>query len=139
MIAPRWRKVVRDIAGTPLRTALAIAAMAAGAFGIGTILTSYSILNRELKTTYADTRPASAILILDGAVTDALVETARRVPGVADAEARPVIEGRIRIGNDQWLPLTLFVIRDFRDVRMDRITGAVPIAADEILIEQSSL
>ena len=66
MIAPRWRKVFRDIAGTPLRTSLAVAAMAAGAFGVSMILTSYSILTRELKTTYTDTRPASAILILEG-------------------------------------------------------------------------
>jgi putative ABC transport system permease protein len=139
MIAPRWRKVIRDIAGTPLRTALAVGAMAAGAFGVSMILTSYSILTRELKTTYSDTRPASAILILDAPVTDAVVDIARRVPGVADAEARPVIGGRLRIGNGQWLPLTLFVIRDFRDVRMDRVTGSMPIADDEILIEQSSL
>ncbi|HEV7487874.1 MAG TPA: FtsX-like permease family protein [Thermoanaerobaculia bacterium] len=139
MIAPRWRKVLRDIEGTPLRTSLAVAAMATGAFGVSMILTSYSVLTRELKTTYTDTRPASAILILDGAVTDALVDTARKVPGVADAEARPVVGGRIRIGKEQWLPLTLFVIRDFRDVRMDRVTRAAPIANDEILIEQSSL
>ncbi|HEV7570440.1 MAG TPA: ABC transporter permease [Thermoanaerobaculia bacterium] len=139
VIAPRWRKVFRDIAGTPLRTALAVAAMAAGAFGVSMILTSYSILTRELKTTYSDTRPASAILILDGPVTDAIVDFARRVEGVADAEARPVIGGRIRIGAGQWLPLTLFVVRDFRSMRMDRITGATAIADDEILIEQSSL
>jgi putative ABC transport system permease protein len=139
VIAPRWRKVVRDIAGTPLRTALAVAAMVAGTFGVGTILTSYSVLHRELKTTYTDTRPSSAILLLDAPVTDAIVAAARGVEGVADAEARPVIVGRLRIGNEQWMPLTLFVIRDFRDIRMDHVTGAKPIADDEILIEQSSL
>jgi len=139
VIAPRWRKVLRDIAGTPLRTALAVVAMAAGAFGVSMILTSYSILTRELKTMYTDTRPASAILVLDGLVTDSLVDTARRVAGVNDAEARPVIYARLRVGQDQWLPLMLFVVRDFRNVRMDRVTGATPIADDEILIEQSSL
>jgi putative ABC transport system permease protein len=139
VIAPRWRKVIRDIAGAPLRTSLAVAAMAVGAFGVSMILTSYSILTRELKTTYADTRPASATLILDTPVTDSVVEIARRVSGVADAEARPVIAGRIGIGNGQWLPLTLFVVRDFRDMRMDCVAGAAPIADDEILVEQSSL
>jgi putative ABC transport system permease protein len=139
VIAPRWRKVFRDIAGTPLRTSLAVAAMAAGAFGVSMILTSYSILTRELKTTYTDTRPASAILILDGPVTDSVIDATRRVQGVADAEARPVVGGRLLYGNGQWLPLTLFVIRDFRDMRMDRVTGAKAIADDEILIEQSSL
>jgi putative ABC transport system permease protein len=142
VIAPRWRKVLRDIGETPLRTALAVIAMAAGAFGVTMILTSYSILKRELKTTYTDTRPASAILALDGPVTDDLVAAARRVPGVLDAEARPVIYGRIQVSKDQWVPLTLFVVRDFNDIRLDRFkadSGAWPPGDDEMLIERSSL
>ncbi len=143
MIAPRWRKVFRDIGDTPLRTALAVMAMAAGAFGVTMILTSYSILKRELKTTYSDTRPASAILVLDGqGVSDALVDAVRHMPGVRDAEARPVIGGRLFIGKDQWVPLILYVVRDFRDIRLDRFTpdaGAWPPGDGEVLIERSSL
>jgi len=142
VIAPRWRKVVRDVAGTPLRTTLAVAAMAAGAFGVSMILTSYSTLTRELKTTYTDTCPASAILTLDAAVTDSIVATARRVPGVSDAEARPVIYARVKVAKDQWMPLILFVVRDFRDLRMDRFvadSGAWPPSDDEVLIERASL
>ena len=142
MIAPRWRKVLRDIGQTPLRTALAVVAMAAGAFGVTMILTSYSILKRELGTMYTDTRPASAILTIDGTVDDTLVDSVRRMPGVADAEARPVIYGRIQVAKDHWLPLTLFVIRDFSDIRLDRFkpdSGAWPPGDDEMLIERSSL
>jgi putative ABC transport system permease protein len=142
VIAPRWRKVFRDIAGTPLRTTLAVAAMAAGAFGVSMILTSYSILTRELKTMYTDTYPASAILVLDGPVTDSLVDTVRRVPGVSDAEARPVIGARVKVGKDQWVPLILFVVRDFRDLRMDRFvadSGSWPPGDDEVLIERASM
>ncbi len=143
MIAPRWRKVLRDIAETPFRTALAVGAMTAGVFGVSMILTAYSILSRELKTTYSDTRPASAILVLDdGAISDALIDSVRHVPGVSDAEARPVIGGRLRVGPDQWVPLFLFVVRDFRDVRMDRFTpdsGTWPPGDDEVLIERSSM
>jgi len=143
VIAPRWRKVFRDIGETPLRTALAVVAMAAGAFGVGTILTAYSILTRELKTTYSDTQPASAILVMDGnGVSDALIDGVRHVSGVSGAEARPVISGRLRVGQDQWVPVILFVVRDFRDIRIDRFTansGAWPPGDDEILIERSSL
>jgi len=143
VIAPRWRKVFRDIGDTPLRTALAVVAMAAGAFGVTMILTSYSILKRELKTTYSDTRPASAVLVLDGeGVSDALIDSVRHMPNVRDAEARPVISGRLRVGKDQWVPLTLYVVRDFRDIRLDRFTpdaGAWPPGDGEVLIERSSL
>lgn len=143
MIAPRWRKVLRDIADTPLRTALAVTAMAAGAFGVTMILTSYSVLKRELKTTYSDTRPASAVMVLDGpAVSDVLVDSVRQMPGVRDAESRPVIGGRLFIGNGQWVPLILFVVRDFRDIRLDRFTadaGSWLPGDGEVLIERSSL
>jgi putative ABC transport system permease protein len=142
VIAPRWRKVLRDIADRPLRTALAVVAMAAGAFGAGTILTSYSILTRELKTTYSDTHPASAILVLDGAVSDALLDSVRRVSGVSDVEARPIISGRVRVGPDRWVPLLLFVVRNYNDIRIDRFrsdSGACPPSDDELLIERSSL
>jgi len=142
VIAPRWRKVLRDIADTPLRTALAVTAMAAGAFGVTMILTSYSVLKRELKTTYSDTRPASAVLVLESPANDVLVDSVRRMPEVRDAESRPVIGGRLFIGNGQWVPLILFVVRDFGDIRLDRFTpdaGAWPPGDGEVLIERSSL
>lgn len=144
-IAPRWRKVLRDLGENPGRSGLAVVAMAAGVFGLGTILTSWSILGRELAATYAATRPASAILFLDGAGdagTDAAVDAVRRVPGIADAEARPVVQGRIRVGTDEWAPLALFVIRDFHDLRIDtfsREAGAWPPAAGEVLLERTAL
>lgn len=140
-IAPRWRKVLGDIAEAPFRTALAVLAMAAGVFGIGMILTSYSILTRELARTYSETRPSSAILVLDG-VTGAVVESVRRIPGVADAEARPVIGGRVRVGQDEWAPLILFVVQDFNDLRIDKLrrdAGAWPPADDEVLLERTAL
>ncbi len=139
-IAPRWRKVWRDIAEAPLRTALAVLAMTAGVFGLGTILTSYSILSRELAATYRVTRPASAILLGDG-MGDATVDAVRRVPGVLDAEARPVIRGRIRVGKEEWAPLVLFVVRDFRDLRIDKFrpeAGAWPPGDEEVLLERTA-
>ncbi|HVR40227.1 MAG TPA: ABC transporter permease, partial [Thermoanaerobaculia bacterium] len=131
MIAPRWRKVLRDIGETPLRTALAVVAMAAGVFGLGTILTSYSILTRELAKTYADTNPSSAIV------------SGTRAPNNAiEVEPRPLVRARVRIGNDEWAPLYLYVVRDFNDIHIDKIrrdTGAWPPRNDEVLLERTAL
>jgi len=141
MIAPRWRKVLRDIGEAPVRSSLAVVAMAAGVFGLGTILTSYSILTRELEKTFADTRPASAILIVDNA-DDAVVASVRAVPGVLDAEARPIVRARVRVGKDEWAPLVLFVVPDFRDLRIDRFSrteGAGPPGDDEVALERTAL
>ena len=141
ILAPRWRKVLGDIAAHPLRAVFAVLAMAAGMFGLGAILSAEAILHRELATTYRATRPASATLFLD-AVDDSLVACARRQDGVEDAEARPVIRGRIRTGPDAWTPLLVFVVRDFTDVRVDRFSpdsGSWPPGPDEILLERSAV
>jgi putative ABC transport system permease protein len=133
----RWRKVVRDLAETPGRTALAILAMAAGVFGVGAVLTAQSILERELSRMWRDTNPAAFVVHAQMKDLDAI----RRVSGVRDVEPRPMIMARVRIGEDEWLPLALFVVRDFNDVRIDRFTrssGAFP-RAGEVMIERSSM
>ncbi len=140
-LAPRWRKVLRDLSENPIRALLAILAMTAGCFGIGSILTSYSILHRELAKTHDATRPASAFLDVTGLTGDA-IEAVRRLPGVKDAEARPLLSGRIRVGEDEWRPLAVFVISDFHNLRLDTFEsdrGAWPPGEDEMLLERSSM
>jgi putative ABC transport system permease protein len=141
VIAPRLRKVVADLAVQPSRTLLAVLAMAAGAFGLAMILTAYAVLARELKTNFATTRPAAAILHF-AAPGDSLVALARGAPDVLDAEARHVVRGRARVGPDTWLPLVLYVVPDFDHVRIDTfrpVAGAWPPADDAVLLERSAL
>ena len=45
-VAPRWRKVLREVGGRPQRAALAVLAMATGAFALGMVLTSFAVLRR---------------------------------------------------------------------------------------------
>ncbi|MGH9704582.1 MAG: ABC transporter permease, partial [Candidatus Acidiferrales bacterium] len=52
-----------------------------------------------------------------------------------------MIHARIRVGADEWAPLVLFVVRDFRDVRLDQfksVSGAWPPGDDEILLERTA-
>jgi hypothetical protein len=87
VIAPRWRKAIRDVLGRPGRSLLAIVAMAAGVFQIGTMLYKYAILQPELTSMYGRTRPASAILMTDR-ISDDLVDSVRRVRGVTPTASR---------------------------------------------------
>ena len=90
---------------------------------------------------YEKTRPSSATLVTER-LTDALVDSVRRVPGVADAEARPVVMARMRRGSEEWTPGVLFVVRDFERQRMDLVVrerGPWPPSADDILLERSAL
>src|SRR5258705_12991409 len=89
-MAPRWKKVLRDIFQYSSRSLLAVLAMAAGVFQIGPLLYKYAVLQPVLTTMYGQTHPASATLVTDR-VDDALIDAVRRIPGVAEAEARPGI------------------------------------------------
>jgi putative ABC transport system permease protein len=141
VIAPRWKKVVRDVLQRPGRSLLAVLALAAGVFEIGALLYKYAVLQPLLTTMYAQTHPASATLVVDG-ISDALVDSVRRVGGVADAEARPVLLARGRTGPDEWAPVMVSVIRDFDHQRIDTFQpedGAWPPGPGEVLLERSAL
>ncbi len=137
----RWRKAVRDLRQRPGRSLLTVLALAAGVFEIGVVLYAYALLQPELRDMYGRTNPASATLHVDQ-VIDALVDSLRTIPGVAHAEARPVIVARVRTGPDEWVPAALHVVRDFDQQQVDmflRDRGAWPPAADEIVLERTAL
>ncbi len=144
MIAPRWKKVLRDVVARPGRSALTVLAMAAGIFQITTMLYKYALLQPELTSMYDRTHPSSATLFVDAA-DDSIVDVVRAVPGVGAAEARPVIVARVLVGEGQaaeWVPTVLYVVRDFDRQAMDTFEpeeGAWPPGDDEVLLERSAL
>lgn len=141
MISVRWRKVLRDMWLSKSRTLLVILAIAIGIFGVGSVLTGYAILTHEIDANFLATNPASAILYTDNA-DKKLAEYVEKQNGVADAQARRVVMARIKVGQDDWRRLLLFVIDDFDDLRVSTFTlerGEWPPADREILIERSAL
>lgn len=141
MIAPRWRKVLRDVGARPGRSLLAVIVMAAGVFEIGALAYKYALMAPVLGSMYGKTRPASAVLVIDRA-SDALVDSVRSVPGVGDAEARPVVMARVRRGEGEWKPAVFHVARDFDRQRMDLFqpeAGAWPPATGEVLLDRTAL
>jgi putative ABC transport system permease protein len=139
--AARRSKVLRDILERPGRSLLAVLAMALGVFQITAMLYKYALLQPELTTMYDRTQPSSATLITDAA-TDALIDSVRRVPGVGRAEARPVVVGRARGADGEWVPAVLYVVRDFGAQTLDTLEpedGAWPPADEALLLERSAL
>ncbi len=141
MASPRWTKLVRDVRSERGRLALMITAIAASVAGVGGVLGGYAVLTREMAVNYLGTRPAAATLDLAGGADAALVEAVRRLPGIADAEAREVIVARARVGDD-WRRMLLFVVDDFGDVRLNRFRlerGAWPPPEGTMLVERSAI
>ncbi len=141
MFSVRWRKVLRDLWLNQLRTILAILAVTIGIFGVGSILSAYAILTREINVNFMATTPASAILYVDKVDKD-LVAAVESQPGIAAAEPRRTITARMLIGPDEWRPMLLYVINDFTSMKVATFTsekGKWPPADRELLIERSSL
>jgi putative ABC transport system permease protein len=118
-----------------------VAAIAVSLAGVGAVLGASAVLTREIAVSYRGTRPASATLELPGGADAALVAAVRRLPGVADAEARDVVVARARVGGE-WRRLLLFVVPDFDDVRLNRFRlerGAWPPPDGTMLVERSAL
>jgi putative ABC transport system permease protein len=136
-----WKKAIRDFWTERARTALVVVAIALGISAFASVLSSYAILTRELDRGYLNTNPASAVLRVDR-VDDELVKAILQNPEVSDAEPRRIVTGQIKAGPIQWRNLTLFVVKDYADIRvskLERETGAWPLAAGEILIERDAL
>ncbi len=141
MNSPRWKKIIRDIQSARGRMIMMVVAIAVSIFGVGSILSAYTILNREISQNYLGTNPASAFLELDR-VDDALVNAVRKQPNIADAEATSWVVARVEVGPNEWMPLLLFVVPDFNAMQISTVkseVGAFPPPEQTILVEREVL
>src|SRR5215203_5727749 len=135
-----WKKAIRDFWQERARTTLVVLAIALGISAFAAVLSSYAILTRELDRGYLETNPASAVIRVD-TIDDELVKAILQNPEVSDAEPRRTISGQIKAGPAQWRNLILFVVHDYRNMRVSKLVpekGAWPPAAGEILIERDA-
>jgi putative ABC transport system permease protein len=137
----RWSKLGRDLRNARGRMVMMVLAIAAGLFGVGTILSTYTILTREISRNYLDTRPASAMMELHHA-EKGLVEEVRRHPLVEEAEAGSWLLARVETVAKGSVPLQLFVVEEFASLRLNRFTpvsGEWPPPTGSLLLERTAL
>ena len=141
MFSPRWKKLLRDLQAARGRMVMMTLAIAVSIFGVGTILSGYTILTREVSRNYLGTNPASAFIEMDR-VDDSVVEAVRRQPGIAEAEAGSWLTARLETSPNEWMPILLFVVRDFNAMRLSTFqseSGAWPPPEKTILLEREAL
>ncbi|MDH4138670.1 MAG: ABC transporter permease, partial [Anaerolineae bacterium] len=141
MLSPRWRKVLRDLWHNKARTVIVVLSIAVGVFAVGMIASTQIMLSNDLSTSYAATDPASAELY-PAAFDEELVQVVRRMEGVCEAEGRRSVRLRLKVGPDEWRTLSLDVIHDYDDIRLNKIApagGVWPPPKRELLIERASL
>lgn len=137
----RYIKVWRDLTADYSKNLMLVLAIGIGVFGIGAILGGYSVINREMRTNYMSTNPASATIELEQNISTQLLDSVKKFSGIADAERRATPTARMKVG-DKWYPLLLFVVDDFSHLRMNKfhfLSGAENPATGEILAERTAL
>ncbi len=141
MNSPRWKKILRDLQAARGRMAMMVIAIAVSIFGVGMILSAYTILSREMSANYLGTNPASAFIELDR-VDDALVKAVSERPGISEAEATSWVGARAEVSPNEWMPVLLFVIPDFETTHVSTVSleaGAYPPSEQTILVEREVL
>jgi putative ABC transport system permease protein len=143
MSSPRLKKIVREIVQDPAKNLMLVLAIALGVFGIGTMLGAYSVLTRTMAENYMGTRPASATIEVDPTrgLDPAVVDEVRHLPGIAQADRRATLTARMQV-NGAWMPMLMFVVDDFDDLRTNKVTaisGAWPPPTGTILVERTAL
>ena len=140
-MAPRWRKVGRDMWGNKTRTLLVVISIAVGVFAVGLIASTAIILSGQLTSSYLAVNPAHAIFAAS-AFDDDLVTTIERMPEVAAADGRSSFFLRVQTSTGEWRDFTMYAIPDYEDQHINIVkpeTGAWPPPLEEVVIERNSL
>ena len=139
-LAPRWRKVLRDLWIHRLRTLLVVLAIAIGITGAGSVLATWGIVRDVVQVGYLRSNPAAATIGVDS-VDARAVDAVLSVEGVADARASRAVTARTR-AQGGTLQVRLFARRDFERGTIGAIrreAGAWPPDDGQIVIERSSV
>ena len=73
-----------------------------------------------MNASYAASNPAN-IELWTASFDQDIVDRVRKMEGVQDAEARRVINVRLRTGRDEWITLEMFAVRDFGKIRINQL------------------
>jgi putative ABC transport system permease protein len=142
----RWNKVLRDAWRHKARSVLVVLAIALGVATFGMLLTARTAAVRDMVAGYWGNVPPNVILYLDS-FDEGLLSTVRRMPEVADVEARSVVYARVQaaarptVGSEEWVNLELVVLQDYADSRISVVrsqSGAWPPGRREVLMERST-
>ena len=115
MLAPRWRKVIRDLWLNRSRTIVVVLSIAVGVFSIGVIAGAYQIIASDMSASYSSNQPANVELRMAD-FDEEMLDLIHNQDGVEAAEARRVFNIRVRVpGTGKWTTLDMIAFEDFEE------------------------
>lgn len=137
----QYKKIIEDIFFNLSKTVLIILAIALGVFGVGVIIDSYYVTDREMASSYEATNPASFTITVDNP-DETLEQFLAANNEIDEYELRKTILGRIETQKDSWCEAKIHVISNWNKISINTIyplTGNKTPGIDEIIFENSSL
>lgn len=136
----KLRAALAHVRHHPGRNAALALAIGLAATLFGAALGARSILDREVPRCFASAAPPAIVVHLDDA--EAALDLVADVPGVRAVDAGRIVRARARVAPGDWCALRIFVVRDFADMRVARISpteGAWPPPGGALLVERSGV
>ncbi|MEO7795852.1 MAG: ABC transporter permease [Thermoanaerobaculia bacterium] len=133
------RKAWQDVRAGGARSLLVAFALVLGLWGLGSVLVAYRILSHDLQENFLRTLPAHAVLTFEPASPLDLASVRSRA-NVESAELRDLALLRVEVRPDEWIPLWLYGVENFRSMELARVTsqeGAAIPPEGAMLIERN--
>ncbi len=137
----RWVKVLRDVQDAPGRLLMIVAALTVSLMAVVAMLTTFTVLRREVPRSFLSSHPASARLSLEGTVPDDVLRLVRARRDVAMADVSGRMSAQLMLTSGESLPVLLFIVPAFTEGRVDalhRETSANDVS-EGLMIERSAL
>lgn len=116
----KLKKAIKDLYINPWRTALVLFALIIGTWGVGSVVVTYTILKNDLNENFRRTDPPHAIITSKDFKGLDLAEFQKK-PEIESAEFRDFSSQRIEVYPNEWVPLWLFGVEDFKGFKLARI------------------
>src|SRR5688572_32589026 len=120
-LAPRWRKVLRDLWSNKTRTILVLLSIAVGVSAIGMVMGSQIIVDQNLPAAYAAVNPSNAVMFSLDTFGDDMVESIRSMPEIEDAAGLRMVNVRFITKSGEWRNLTLNAISNYEAMTINKI------------------
>ncbi len=143
MIAPRWRKVIKDLLGNKTRTLMVMMTIAVGVFAVGFVSSSFIMILNDMDADYQSANPHGGTIYTDPFNEDFL-QPLMRVPGVGQVEGRNAVGANILAAGGKKIAISITSIPPLETMQIDLIRpntpgGALKLGKHEIFIERSAL
>lgn len=149
LLAPRWRKVIRDLWSNKSRTILVILSIAIGVFAFGGLFTARSLITSSLDVEFAATNPSDIDFSIAG-IDDLLVQYVARQPYVTGIQTYTThtVDILIETENDEGdviidTNIARFnAFEDFNNIQLNQVSyeaGSRILGNNQIILERSFL